>query len=163
MTEEVVVDTNVAVVANGCHDAADDACVSRCLHELRRIQHDCRLLLDDRWLILKQYQSKLGSRGQARPGDAFIKWALTNQGDEARVRQIAITPDPDRGFVEFPADAKLANFDNDDRKFAAVAIASATSSPVLNASDTDWWHYRDALQEHGITISFLCPELMHER
>lgn len=27
-------------------------------------------------------------------------------------------------------------------------------------SDPDWWHHRQTLQEHGVEIVFLCPELM---
>ena len=163
MTEELVVDTNVAVVANGGHDAADDACLSRCVAELRRIQRDCRLLLDNEWLILREYLNNLGPPGSALPGDAFIKWALNSQGNEARIGRIAITPDIEREFVEFPDDPELASFDRDDRKFVAVALASGTSPPIVNASDTDWCEHREALQVHGIEILFLCPELMQLR
>ena len=98
MTEEVVVDTNVAVVANGDHDGADDACLSRCVAELGRIQLDCRLWLDDDWLILREYLKYLDPRGLAGPGDAFIKWVLNNQGNEAHIGRIAITPDTEREF-----------------------------------------------------------------
>lgn len=28
--------------------------------------------------------------------------------------------------------------------------------------DTDWWHNRQALAQHGIQIVFLCPQLMEE-
>ena len=163
MTEELVVDTNVAVVANGGHDGADDACLSRCVAELGRIQLDCRLWLDDDWLILREYLKYLDPRGLAGPGDAFIKWVLNNQGNEAHIGRIAITPDTEREFVEFPDDPELASFDRDDRKFVAVALASGTSPPIVNASDRDWWEHREALQVHGIEILFLCPELMQLR
>ena len=54
-------------------------------------------------------------------------------------------------------------FDRDDRKFVAVALASGTSPPIVNASDRDWWEHREVLQVHGIEILFLCPELMPQR
>ncbi len=161
--DEVVVDSNVAAVANGLASQADDACVSRCVAELGRIQRDCRLLLDGDWLVLREYRNHLSQRGLAGTGDAFIKWVLNNQGNEARIGRIAITPDAQREFVEFPDDPELASFDRDDRKFVAVALASGTSPPIVNASDTDWWEHREALQVHGIEILFLCPELMPQR
>ena len=160
---EVIVDSNVAAVANGLASQADDACLSRCVAELRRIQRDCRLLLDDDRLILREYQKHLGPPGSARPGDAFIKWALINQGNQAHIRRISITPDIEREFAEFPDVPELARFDHDDRKFVAVALASGTSPPIVNASDRDWWEHREALQAHGIEILFLCPELMPQR
>ena len=161
--EEVIVDTNVAAVANGLASQADDACLRRCVAELHRIQNGSRLLLDDSWLILGEYQRNLGPPGRALPGDAFIKWALINQGNDSRIRRVPITPDPTRAFAEFPDDPRLARFDHDDRKFVAVALASGTSPPIVNASDRDWWEHREALQVHGIEILFLCPELMPQR
>ena len=161
--DEVIVDTNVPAVANGLATQADDACLRRCVAELHRIQNGSRLLLDDSWLILGEYQRNLGPPGRALPGDAFIKWALINQGNDSRIRRVPITPDPTRAFAEFPDDPRLASFDHDDRKFVAVALASGTSPPIVNASDRDWWEHREALQAHGIEILFLCPELMPQR
>lgn len=54
----------------------------------------------------------------------------------------------------------LENFDLTDRKFVAVALASGVDPPINNASDTDWWEFRDALARHRVTINFLCQELM---
>ena len=161
--DEVIVDTNVPAVANGLATQADDACLRRCVAELHRIQNESRLLLDDSWLILREYQRNLGPPGRALPGDAFIKWALINQGNDSRIRRVPITPDPTRAFAEFPDDPRLARFDHDDRKFVALALASGTSPPIVNASDRDWWEHREALQVHGIEIRFLCPELMPQR
>jgi len=73
---------------------------------------------------------------------------------------VHITPHPKREFAEFPADEQLANFDPSDRKFVAVALAAGDAPPILNASDTDWWPVRRALDAHGLTVKFLCPELM---
>ena len=160
MTDEAVVDTNVAVVANGMTSHADDACIRNCVDKLQALRQQGGLLLDDKWYILKEYQRYLGARGRVRPGDAFIKWALTQQANEKFVRRVSITPDEERGFGEFPDDPQLAGFDDDDRKFVAVALASETRPAVLNASDRDWWEHREALNAHGITVSFLCPNLM---
>ncbi len=66
----------------------------------------------------------------------------------------------DKTFVEFPTDLRLAKFDPSDRKFVATILASGEQAPIINAADTDWWDFRDALSDHGITVEFLCPELM---
>ena len=160
MTEEIVIDANVPAVANGLTPQADDVCLRNCLAELRRVQNECRLLVDDDWLILKEYQGISDSKAGTGVGDAFVKWVLNNQMNEARVRRVAITPEPTRGFEEFPDGPDLSTFDPDDRKFVAVALASGTFPDIINATDTDWWAPRRALQQLGVRVRFLCPDLM---
>ena len=160
MIKEVVVDTNVAVVANWRTEQADEACVESCIDELQRIHDETCVLLDDGGLILDEYQKNLSFAGQPGVGDEFFKWLWDNQANEAHCRKVPITPHDDRGFEEFPDNPQLAQFDRDDRKFAAVARASQNHPTVINASDRDWWIYRKALKRCGIVVSFLCPELM---
>jgi len=80
----------------------------------------------------------------------------TERGIKAKV-----TPRTNDGsdFEEFPADPRLRGFDKDDRKYVAVALSSHRNPPVLNAVDSDWWDYRQALESHGVRIVFLCPAL----
>ncbi|MBI4493070.1 MAG: hypothetical protein HY690_09790 [Chloroflexi bacterium] len=54
----------------------------------------------------------------------------------------------------------LAAANRSDRKFVAVARACQRRPPVVNATDTDWWLFRDALKRHGVEVEFLCPDLM---
>jgi hypothetical protein len=63
-------------------------------------------------------------------------------------------------YEEFPDDPELARFDRSDRKFVAVTLASRLDPDVLNATDTDWWHYRECLKKYGVRVVFLCPNLM---
>ena len=159
---EVVLDTNVAVVANGTAEQASKACMSVCTVKLLEISEakDCSLLLDDRYLILSEYQKELNFSGQPGPGDAFFKWIWERQADERYCRIVTVTPHEARGFEEFPDDPDLESFDMDDRKFVAIALASGSGPQVFNASDTDWWDHREALQRHGVDVVFLCPDLM---
>jgi hypothetical protein len=162
MRTAVVMDTNVAVVANGRAPQADNPCIETCITTLIDMRDHHRMLLDEQGLILDEYRRNLRPSGQPGPGDAFFKWLWDNQGHLDHCRQVSITPmkGGSRGFEEFPDDPDLAKFDLEDRKFAAVAIASGEQPPILNASDTDWWDHRAALSRHGIEIRFLCPELM---
>lgn len=77
---------------------------------------------------------------------------------------VPIKPEDEAGqeFPNFPADPELQNFDRSDRKFVAVALASGENPPIVNATDTDWWIFREALNRNGIQIAFLCPQHMGE-
>jgi hypothetical protein len=157
----VVMDTNVGVVANRKTPQADTECVSSCTNALVEIRERHHVLLDDRGLILDEYLRHLSPSGQPGPGDAFFKWLWDNQCNPEHCRQVAVTPvSGRRGFEEFPEDPDLTTFDPSDRKFVAVALASGEQPEILNASDTDWWHHREALSRHGVEVRFLCPQLM---
>ena len=162
MSNAVVVDTNVGVVANGGHAAASLRCQEQCANALRDARSRL-VLIDDRQLVFTEYRQHLSPSGQPGLGDAFFQWLWDNQANPRHCRQISITPraEDEADFEEFPADSRLTRFDRSDRKFVAVAIASGIESEILNASDTDWWHFRDALESNGLRLRFLCPELMN--
>ena len=144
---EIVVDTNVAVVANGKAKQASPQCVHACIAGLRHVRDECRLLVDDKYLVFDEYQAHLSRAGQPGPGDAFFKWLWFNQANTECCRMITVTAyvDDDCRFDEFPDDPSLSKFDRSDRKFVAIALASATEPKVLNACDTDWWRHRKVL------------------
>ncbi len=159
---EVVVDTNVLYVANGKTEQASPECKDACIQELKQVQSGCRTLLDEMGLILQEYRKSLDGSGQTELGTAFFFWLWDNQSTLRNCRKVPISVHADRKFAEFPDDPSLAQFDYDDRKFVAVALASETGPQVLNATDTDWRDHRKALEENGIQIVFLCPELMEQ-
>jgi hypothetical protein len=157
----VIVDTNVAIVANGKSEQASRICVERCIQRLSRITGDKdRLALDDQWRIVTEYKNKLRSAGEPGAGDAFLKWVLTNLTNRKRCELVKITPinGSDDHFQEFPRDPDLEKFDRSDRKFVAVALAHRKRPPVLQAVDGDWWDARQALERNGVRIKFLCPD-----
>jgi hypothetical protein len=158
-----VVDTNVPIVANRRSPQAGPSCVMACIDALDALRSHHRILLDSLGRILEEYRHNLSARGQPGVGDAFFKWVWQNQGNAAHC---AIVEIHSRGvgedYEEFPEDPELAQFDPSDRKFVAVAIASRLNPKVLNATDTDWWHYRKRLEKHGVRVVFLCPDLMDD-
>jgi hypothetical protein len=153
----VVVDTDVPIVANRAAPQASPTCIAECSRRLEQIKDHERLVLDDDWRILREYMANLRSKGQPGPGDEFLKWVLTNRADPARCTIVRLTPQDD-SFVEFPEDPELADFDRSDRKFAAVAHEHPDHPPVLNATDSDWYHYREALERYDIHVDFVCPD-----
>jgi hypothetical protein len=160
----VVLDTNVAIVANGDAVQADVQCVRRCLQELEATRDGRLLLLDDAGLILHEYLKQKPHGFPQGVGDAFLVWVYDNQSNPAHIGVIPVTPLPGdpRGLAEFPDDPQLRAFDQDDRKFVAVALASGTAPPILNATDTDWWIHRSALNRNGVRVEFLCSCLMND-
>jgi len=156
-----VVDVNVAIVANGQAPQADLKCRSACVDALVDIQNRGLLVLDDRRLILAEYQRYLSPSGQPGLGDAFMQWVWENQAVEARCEQVPITPSAS-GFDEFPTDPNLATFDPSDKKYVAVALRSQRRPTVMNAVDPDWWEHQDALIRNGVKLRFLCPQHMEQ-
>lgn len=153
-----VVDTNVPLTANEEADATPD-CVFECIKALQYIMEDGHIVLDETWLIVKEYMNKLSSTGQPGIGDMFLKWVLTNQSNPTRCTCVPITPTDDHlSFEEFPDHPDLADFDISDRKFVAVSVAHGEYPPILQALDSKWWGWKDALDDCGICVRFLCPE-----
>ena len=160
----MVVDTNVAVVANGHHEAAGSACIQACINALLDARQRL-ILVDDGSGFLANIVVCSHPQVSQGVGDAFFKWLWDNQANSVHCCQVAITPigNSETDFVEFPTDVELATFDAADRKFVAVALASGMNPTILNASDTDWWIFREPLVRNGIIVNFLCPELMQMR
>ncbi len=157
---EVVVDTNVGMVANRVMGEASRECVMACARRLGALMTSDRLILDDTRRILSEYVPNLSARGQPGIGTAFLKWVLTNLHNADRCRLVTITPraEDERDFEEFPRDAALAHFDLSDRKFVAVAVAANGHIPILQAVDSAWWGLRAPLRTNGIVVEFLCPK-----
>ncbi len=158
----LVIDTNVLVVANGRAPQADQGCVLRCVDALVAAQRNAVTAVDEGGEIVDEYFRNASRSGQPGVGDAFAKWLFDHQYQAEFCEQVELTViDGDgRGFVEFPDDPGLAGFDPSDRKFVAVAAASALGPEILEATDTKWWRHRLDLRRHGVQVRFLCPDLM---
>lgn len=157
-----VVDVNVPIVANEHTPHADLNCVSVCVDTLAMIVRDGAIVLDDGMRILKLYLNYLSPNGQPGVGDAFMQWVWENQAVSERCELVTLTPNGHgtTDFQQFPDDPSLTGFDQSDRVYVAVALASTRNPEVLNAVDTDWWQHRAALLRCGIRLRFLCPQHM---
>ena len=146
-----VVDTNVAIVANGRGTHADEQCQLACVQKLRSLREQETVAIDDRWLVLDEYKKHLNFSGMPGVGDVFFKHVFNNQYQY--VRRVAVTPTEDdgRGFEELPENT----LDPSDRKFLAVAVVA--EAVVLNATDSDWGAQTVLLDELGIEVGQTCP------
>jgi hypothetical protein len=113
--------------------------------------------IDDGGAILLEYTRYLNHSGQPGFGDAFFRHVIQNQGNRRRVRVVDLPRNDERGYEDFPADARLKKFDPADRKYAACARKSRR--PVKNAVDSDWLDFHQALREWGIEIHFVCGRI----
>jgi predicted nucleic acid-binding protein len=155
---EVVVDTNVLLVASQRHENVSPLCVQSCVERLLHIQGAERVVIDDAFRILREYQNKLDANKGKGAGEAFLKWLLQNQANLKRVQRVPLTERAQDDYAEFPDPALASGFDPPDRKFVAVAHAHPNKPAVLQATDSKWLRWHDRLRSHGIRVEFLCPE-----
>lgn len=154
-----VVDTNVAVAANGSSPGTSLECEDACREKLLAITRGrARLILDDWHEIFDQYRRHLSLSGQPGVGDLFLKWVHDHQYDARSCERVMLTQHPTRVYVEFPDDPELAAFHRDDRVFACAAMASRSRARVLNALDSDWWEFERALARHGVRVVHVCGD-----
>ena len=155
----VIVDTNVAVVANGQSPQASPNCVDTCINRVEKIiRGEERLVLDNRWIILSEYMRNLRSSGEPGAGDRFLLWLLRNKDTECDLVSITPVNGSENAFEEFPDDPALDGFDPADRKFIAVACAHLEKPPVLQAVDSKWLDFDDVFHRNGVTVAFICQE-----
>jgi hypothetical protein len=161
-----VVDTNVPVVASGTSDTVSAKCAATSAAALQQVMARGHLFIDAAGAIVAEYRRNLSLAGQPHPGQAFLKWVLTYEWNPARVTRVPITPrEPSvDDFNELPTPPPGVQYDPADRKFLAVAAAHEEHPPILQASDSRWWEWRDALAAIGVVIDFLCPDdIAHTR
>jgi hypothetical protein len=89
-------------------------------------------------------------------GDQFIKWVHDHRWMLPEIDRVTITKNAG-SYTQFPDHPELTDFDPSDRKFIAVANAHPDKPPILQATDSKWWGWKDALAEVGIDVCFLCP------
>jgi hypothetical protein len=150
-----VVDTNVPIIANGRgEDGAppSDACKEAAVAFLNKLVTKGVVLLDNDGAIQDEYRRYLKPHGQPGVGDLF--YLVVIRSAPRLVRRIPLPIDESGEFVDFPKVRKLAEFDRSDRKFAA--LARRAGARVVNATDSDWVHFRQDLEAHRIKIEFLC-------
>lgn len=116
-----VVDTNVALVANGAHLGASPQCQIACIDALSEIVDRGCVFIDVDQEILVEYQRNLHATGQPGVGDLFYRHVLDNQGNASRVRSVDPTARRASPLTDAFLQGDLSDFDLSDRKFALVS------------------------------------------
>jgi hypothetical protein len=152
-----IVDTNVALAANGNSEQCSNKLAATCVDLLLQIKASGKIALDPADRIVSEYRNKLNPSGQQGVGNAFLVWVLRNQWntEKCEMRNITCIDEDHQEFEEFPDHEDLQNFDISDRKFIAVANGGDVKPPILQAVDFKWWGWKDALAEAGIEVIFV--------
>jgi hypothetical protein len=153
---EVIVDTNVAVVANQQNGGVVASCIDACMIFIAAVRGNHIVLIDDADAIRQEYAQALQESRPHGLGALFLLHVYQHQYNPTRVRRVALARDAGGNYADFPDDPTLANFDPSDRKFAA--LARKTGVPVTNATDSDWIDSIVALNAQGIAVDFLCGQ-----
>lgn len=153
----VVVDTNVAIAANGRGTHASLACQYECIEFIQVLvspEKRTRIILDEPGLIFTEYSSYLNYKGQPGMGDMFFKYLHDHMYLGKKIRLVPITPisDEARGFDELPQNP----IDKSDRKFLVAAIVAGAA--VVNALDGGWHRQADFIAKLGVNVQQLCPD-----
>ena len=164
-----IIDTNVAVTANLALaldlDLVEDeklCCVMACVEAIEEVVKHGGLVIDGHNEIFDEYRANLSMAGQPGMGDRFLKWVHDNRWSFPEEDRVPITKIGNT-YEEFPEHAGLKNFDRSDRKFVAVANAHRAKPPILEATDSKWWGWNDALAEVGVTVIFLCEDWIRKK
>lgn len=164
LPEKCLVDTNVPKMANRALLPNDDippdelACVKACIDAVEHVIDNACLVTDETGEIFAEYLQNLNMKGQPGVGDRFMKWVYQNCWTPPKGDRVTITRN-NNSYKEFPDTTKhpdLNDFDLSDRKFIAVANTHSEKPPILQAADSKWWGWKDALADAGISVHFLC-------
>ena len=162
LPNKCLVDTNVPKTANLA--LAPDkvpceltGCVLACVEAVEHVIKKRGLVIDAGDEIFDEYRQQLSMKGQPGVGDHFMKWVHDNRWSLPDSDRVTIAKNGD-SYDQFPDHDGLAQFDSSDRKFIAVANAHPDKPPILQATDSKWWGWKDVLAEVGITVHFLCPD-----
>jgi hypothetical protein len=156
VTDWVVVDTNVLLIAEGL-SIYTLGCKASCGKVLEDIRLTKTVVLDSDREILTEYGKKLSEKkGQLGAGFAFWKWLVNTRLSHDRCEMVRLTKSLEKGYEEFPDHDGLKDFDHDDRKFVAVASKHPKRPNIIQGGDSKWWGWRESLNECGIQLHLPC-------
>lgn len=152
-----VVDTNVAIVANGEPNPADQRqpsiyCRKMAVTFLSELVKNGTILLDVEGAIQTEYRRYLNPRGAPGVGDRFYQEVL--RSSPTLVERVSLPQRPDGEYAHLPQALIDVGFDPSDRKFAA--LANMEGVPMHHAVDSDWIEHSVTLAAEGIQVDSLC-------
>jgi hypothetical protein len=118
---------------------------------LEELVHSGKLAVDLEGEIEDEYRKKLGV-GLPGVGNRFLQKFFSEAAH--RVARVSAPIDQKGHAKNFKFDGSLKRFDQSDRKFVALAIA--TKYAIYNATDSDWLEHHDELTKRGVKIEYVC-------
>lgn len=153
---DFVVDTNVLLVASACPGSGgqlfrdchidDPTEVEKVFDRVSEFHgSEDRMVLDIKWLIAGEYQNKLDDQH-------YGSRVWMDKYQSARLVDIEVD---DHGDAELPEPLVSVVHDRADRKMVAAALqvhAEGDACSIVNACDTDWYEWEDALEAAGVPV-----------
>jgi hypothetical protein len=154
---EVVIDTNVWCMPEAQHDRLSHLeCAETCHQWLKDLSDgNCRVAVDDQWVIMSEYRNNIPKRG-------FADLVLSRLQQTGRIVGTSIEFDADGRTAVLPPTLGLDDFDPNDKKFVAVALARDPHPPIYNAVDSDWQEHAEAIAAADIRVEELCPDILKD-
>ena len=159
--QRIVVDTNVAVVANYDQTSPPSSrggrtptisCQLKATQALlEAIEKHC-ILLDIEGAIQDEYRRQLNPRGQPGVGNRFYLEVINSA--PGRIERVELPRRSGGEYESLPQSLIHCGFDPSDRKF--VALAKQENAVVLNAVDSDWVEKASILEMENISVNNLC-------
>jgi hypothetical protein len=152
----LVIDTNVFAIAEGLNSDASDNCVAGCVALLRLIEGGYPLVVDEADAIFSEYLGVLRGAGTAGIAVKLINTLYRTRYGNAGCLRVAVTPRaaPPGAYEEVPE--PLRDFDDDDQKFIAVAVAAEGGTQIAVGLDGEWWQRRADFVGVGVDVQFPC-------
>lgn len=162
LPKKCIVDTNVPKTANKVFDPPInqedlDNCILACIEAIDHVITKKGLVMDAGGEIYDEYCKQLSLSKKPGIGNSFMKWVHDHRWTLPDEDRVSITKKGD-SYDEFPNHEGLSKFDKSDRKFIAVANAHPKKPKILQATDSKWVGWNQALEEVGISVQFLCPD-----
>jgi len=132
-------------------------CVQQCVELVAQLESGVPLAIDTGDRILLEYLGRLNTSGRSGPAATLaIRLWRTRLGAREHLHAVDVTPigDYGEGFEEVPE--ALRDFDLDDLKFIAVAVAEECKPEIYLGLDGEWWDRRRDFVEAGVDLQFLC-------
>ena len=161
-----IIDTNVLLVASAQHPGSPfkDSHVPAgqqqvVLDWLMAFRNDRQrwVVLDGLWKIWEEYNHKMTGQD--------IGLLVVTEKLQSLVRFVDVAYDR-HGHGCLPPELEKVVHDPSDRKFVAAALADLSGggqSTIINAVDTDWCDWEDALKRYGVTVTHLIDGLCQDR
>jgi hypothetical protein len=159
----IVIDTNVLAVAEGLHPGASEACRAACIDLVRQVEKGLVVAVDSGDQIVSEYLGALRGAGRSGLGAKLATRLFRLRRSAAVCRLVDITPidEPEGSYDEVPD--PLRDFDIDDHKFIAVAVADEARPQIHTAVDGEWWDRRRDFVNCGVDVQYPCAVYLMDR
>ncbi len=164
MLQCYVIDTNVLLDASALSNpslhvspASTELCGQVYDWLSRFVISDDLLVMDNQGKMEEEYEHKLDYND-------FGRQVVRQKHNRGQVLLVDVLYDDDGyAFLEEPLASVI--HDHADRKLVAAALEALKQGPcrIVNASDTDWYDWQEALQANGIRVVQLLPGWSHDK